>query len=875
MNRKFPRNRNMVIFIFFFFLSVGFLSVPNDIVAAEQKVTSGTRLATLSKVGSPINLNIYGIQASVPIMQLNGVLAMCLDIDLHANFAKNAYQYSGVVTDSNLKNLFQAGLDARSKGRNTEYIASQVAMWGYQRGKSENEIGQAIADVLNKYGYTQGGKDSFSASDGVNYYRSIKNSGNGSNLALYLYTSICDGEYQSFITTTLAMPCEGEECNQTCQGGTPYTCEIVNGKYYGKNGKEVTQSEYQAQCSGSNCPTALQTGGGTCSNTALSDPDWSCIAGNSNYLDTTHNDPGNNNPYCSFYCRETLESAFPYQEETFEAGQYFTVGYGLRNVWGPVEFSGTRECRSYYKSGSKWVEGINTQKFINDYNAIVAEIPKYYTEWQNELRHQAAANSASYNDNDANCPIYDRKFTNSLCTTTNGICYGTNSKGQKYTYSACPSGYQWGSYGCYKDVVGSYGRYYYSKSYIKYDIYGNSSTAYTKSGCSQDTSANPGYYQTQYNNAVNRAQTYLNYIRQCEAMNTPYQLNPVVNFSYNIGSSYDWSGELKSSYESSESAPAINGAATSNKNNSVYGNSSGCSGTNCSVVAYSCSGAYCSARTSLRENIYNVNVSTKRTITYKTASYSLPDNLYKYTDKINGKAYKTLPSNIKDSVSYIDLSESTLPIDIYISPGKYDLSLSYSKLGNIVNGSAHFDRLVQNLDNDYKCPIQIDNTLIVPECKENPNSSSCSNPSGIDVIYRTIKLGSQDVAFPSIDGDGRTPGANWNSEDGSIVSKYITNNRNVQGEEVYTLTPLYKITLTPTIIKQIRTYNKAVNDYGDFNLSCEIDSSGKATGRKCISNFIHNTVSANGASYNFSAYFDSSATCQNITTGTFYSCADK
>lgn len=871
MNRKFQKNIGIA--FLFLFLSIGFLSVPNDILAAESKVTSGTKLATLTKVGSPINLSIYGIQASVPIMQLNGVLAMCLDIDLHANFAKNAYQYSGVVTDSTLKNLFQAGLDARAKGRNTEYIASQVAMWGYQRGKSESEIGQAIADVLNKYGYTQGSKDSFSQSDGVNYYKAIKNSGNGSHLALYLYISIC-GEYQSFITTTLATPCQGEECNQTCKGGTPYTCEIVNGKYYGKNGTEVTQSQYQRQCNGSNCPTALQTGGGTCSNTELSDPDWSCIVGNSNYLDTTHNNP--NNPYCSFYCRETLESVFPYQEETFEAGQYFTVGYGLKNVWGPVEFSGTRECRSYYKSGSKWVEGINTQKFIDEYNAIVANIPQYYTNWQNELRKQEAINNASYRDNDSRCPVYEYVDYSPSCATTDGNCYRTNSKGQQILIGSACTAHPWSWWvgTCrYSEHVRN-DTYYYSNSYTTYNTSGGTSTAHTSAGCSKD-SANPGYWQNLYNDAVNRAKTLLNYIRQCEAMNTPYQLNPVVNFSYNIGSSYDWSGELKSSYEGNTSASATNGAATSNKNNYVNGNLSGCSGTNCSVVEYNCSGVYCNARTSARQTVYNVNVSTKRTITYKTASYSLPDNLYKYTDKINGKAYKTLPSNIKDSASYINLSESTLPIDTYISPGKYNLNLSYSKLGNIVNGSAHFDNLVKNLNNSYMCPIQIDNTLIVPECKKNPNSPSCKNPSGIDVIYRTIKLGSEGIAFPSIDGDGRTPGANWNSEDGSIVSKYITNNRSVKGEEVYTLTPLYKITLTPTIIKQIRTYNKAVNDYGDFNLSCEIDSSGKATGRKCISNFIHKTVSANGTSYNFSTYFDSSATCQNITSGTFYSCADK
>ena len=225
-----------------------------------------------------------------------------------------------------------------------------------------------------------------------------------------------------------------------------------------------------------------------------------------------------------------------------------------------------------------------------------------------------------------------------------------------------------------------------------------------------------------------------------------------------------------------------------------------------------------------------------------------------------------------------------MPIDKYITPGRYKLYLSYSKLGNIVNGSAHFDRLVSNIETDYMCPFIIKNSITGKECELDPTLPDCQNNnpekgdddmSGIDVIYRTIKLGDEQTAFPSIDGDGRTPGSNWNSEDGSLVSNYITYNRGVEGEQVYTLTPLYKITLTPAIIKQIRSYNQAINDYGDFNLVCEVDASGRATGRKCISNFIHSTVKAKGKTFNFSSYFDSKATCQNITTGTFNSCADK
>lgn len=49
---------------------------------------------------------------------------------------------------------------------------------------------------------------------------------------------------------------------------------------------------------------------------------------------------------------------------------------------------------------------------------------------------------------------------------------------------------------------------------------------------------------------------------------------------------------------------------------------------------------------------------------------------------------------------------------------------------------------------------------------------------------------------------------------------FILNNREVEDYEVYNLTPMYSITLTPSSIKEIREYNKS-HSYNDFNLECE------------------------------------------------------
>lgn len=57
----------------------------------------------------------------------------------------------------------------------------------------------------------------------------------------------------------------------------------------------------------------------------------------------------------------------------------------------------------------------------------------------------------------------------------------------------------------------------------------------------------------------------------------------------------------------------------------------------------------------------------------------------------------------------------------------------------------------------------------------------------------------------------------WND---LTIDMFVLNNRGVNDYEVYNLTPMYSITLTPASIKEIRNYNRQTS-YNDFNFDCE------------------------------------------------------
>lgn len=162
--------------------------------------------------------------------------------------------------------------------------------------------------------------------------------------------------------------------------------------------------------------------------------------------------------------------------------------------------------------------------------------------------------------------------------------------------------------------------------------------------------------------------------------------------------------------------------------------------------------------------------------------------------------------------------------------------LMYKQIQECINTkrSTASIRVAFNNDTTYECTYKVKNEIV-----------DKTDYKDLNIIYRTISLNNP---FPGKDGESREAGANWDWQ--PLIDLNITNNRETETEDMYKdLDPLYKITLTPSLIKEIRKYNdeqdtKSVTyynnkservtgnaGYSDFNLTC-------TGGTHCISSFI-------------------------------------
>lgn len=162
--------------------------------------------------------------------------------------------------------------------------------------------------------------------------------------------------------------------------------------------------------------------------------------------------------------------------------------------------------------------------------------------------------------------------------------------------------------------------------------------------------------------------------------------------------------------------------------------------------------------------------------------------------------------------------------------------LMYKQIQECINTkrSTASIRVAFNNDTTYECTYKVKNEIV-----------DKTDYKDLNIIYRTISLNDP---FPGKDGDTREAGSNWNWQ--PLIDLNITNNRETETEDMYKdLDPLYKITLTPSLIKEIRKYNdeqdtKSVTyynnkservtgnaGYSDFNLTC-------TGGTHCLSSFI-------------------------------------
>ena len=228
-------------------------------------------------------------------------------------------------------------------------------------------------------------------------------------------------------------------------------------------------------------------------------------------------------------------------------------------------------------------------------------------------------------------------------------------------------------------------------------------------------------------------------------------------------------------------------------------------------------------KTDYNDNYYKVTKTIRYGYNYESKY------LNKWVDKESGKGsgnsttkpistneYSINKRDINFEVPFNKLIIGENEVNITLDLNSNTLSNYLKQLGeqNTVNKTINNKKITFYNTNSfygnstYKCPVNVNVT---------------DEDKIYDLVFRPIDLSNP---FPGMTGEGRTPGKNWTSE---LVGKYITSR-----QDVYNKTPLYSVTLTPSIIKEIRKYNKN-NDYGNVStLQCD------DTGNSCYSTFLRN-----------------------------------
>ena len=795
-------------------LFVSFL-VFNDNVYAEDKCVTLSIGNNLSSTNRDRISQLY----------LGGTTALCNTREL-LTYNGTIYKYAGQICGGKYGQV-KKYLSTSSSGY--RYAIAQAYLWG---DTSDNLLFRFLTDILGLNISTAQLRLKEIGND-FKKIASMSTSG-----CLYKFVALSNSSNRQ-VLVALSMP-----STTSCGTTETKTCYEENGKYYGADGKEVDEETYKAECGS----TPVEPPTPTCetdpeieladvcgiTSTYNDIEDWSCITLKEEQFHETEylSSKQESYNYCTFFCREDDETAFPGEGYTFQAGRYFTVGSstGAFNTWGPIQVTGTRTCRSYYQSGSSYVSGINWSKFESDMKSANTDIKNKYTAWKREEALAEAISDSRNSSYSNNCDtsndwhwVGSIKYVCSSGTAdSDGRCPdGTWSKG------TCESG-QIRNGGCYRYEV-EMDTYYPRKSatYITADDARLSVSA--GGSCNSIESSNVAGKKSAYTSAVNERDYKITTMEQCSKADINYNFKPTLSLTYNnesysIGT--DVPLDAKLGYESS-SVTENSGATTGTFSKVVCPQTGACTYQSDSVA---------SAK----------NVTLKENVTTKSYYYNLSTKEYKYVSKVDGQVIKN-PSNLD---YYIDLGDYVIPLSYTLSPGRYEIGLKYSNIGH--NG--YFDEYVTEVGESptpYYCYFDLKNDIMCNDCNEG------DKVEGLDVIYRPIQLGSQAVAFPSIDGDGRTPGANWvgtTASGQSYVDAYITNNRGVSDYEVYNLEPLYTIEMTSAVIKKIREYNKNVGDYNDFNLTC-------TNGKQCYSSFIHSE---------FDEYIGGS--CGDSGSGEFNSC---
>lgn len=687
--------------------------------------------------------------------------------------------------------------------------------------------------------------------------------------------------------------------NTTPVASSPQTCCKTYGEYTTTQAKTYYASKGKSQVycclhpSDNRCTTATSCNTtptvnitNDCANSTsgeISDiDDWTCIfktiSASKNTYDGqfyTSNGASVSNSYCNVACREdinyTLSNSF-----TIKAGRTFTI-YDSDNmtnseigvVLSPPTFTGTSTCRTGYRSASVQNATINVSQFLSDYAAANESVQNAWDALQINIAKQKSLDSArivSSHQAGHNCDTYST-CNYSCCVSYDmktGKCLKTGTCKRD-----CEPCIEWHHGSRYYTLYNWRGTTYYYKGK------GYTISYTTGSDGSSEHGERPSDFNTSdaaYRAAVNTRDALLLKIKQCNNYQRTYQeFNPEVSFAYGeekYQSSYSlkkFYSEITSNSTYYNSSNNVTGTHTWNTNRydnvtgfiydsySIFGSSS-------TTKKYVCSGELqpCQAST-----VQYPSNSWVEQVTTRIYEYSLPDNVYRYVSK-QGISYSNEYEAINAGVAYHDMKYSNLPIAYTTLGGEYEYyyEFYYDSTGdeNLFGKNQKYikynpENLFDKGDTNYYpsgssspieitdatgylCTYTVENDIIPPD---DTNTTNGGNDDGtplkdINVVYRPISLTNP---FPSITGDGRAAGSNWQgttSSGKSFIDTYITNNRGVSGEDVYEETPMYQFVLTPNNMRAIRKYNNSTgNDYNDYTLDCD-------DGSYCRSTFLDSGV---------------------------------
>ncbi len=353
-----------------------------------------------------------------------------------------------------------------------------------------------------------------------------------------------------------------------------------------------------------------------------------------------------------------------------------------------------------------------------------------------------------------------------------------------------------------------------------------------------------------YEEAKKEASNIVDNMKKCYTWdsNDIYNTNPKASIVYSEPVNYSYSDELSKT--------------------TTYGNvvdSSNCKDEKIDII--NCDSGICKTeKTTLEKCDYVMKTRSAKT------TFTLKPGVYRYVLKSNHLSFHAnqLGNYINGPFTnnYIDLGFSNLPVSYSTPDGLYgimhdkgQLDINYSNIGHVSNGSKTIvDNILSASSTNtskygkWECEFNVFSGLF-PEDPDTPGGKPGGDPdknpnnkSDINLIYRPIDLSRP---FPDIDASDRETGSNWCTKNGdcstnnAIVRKYIINNRNVNGFELYNEEPMYTFILTPAIVNEIRKYNDE-NSYTSytgtlngqsFDYKCQ-----EKTGKACISDYLTHII---------------------------------